>query len=84
MIPETFTVYKTEVHALRDCPCDACTAERRRITSQTPPGRISLTPQNAYQLGIIPRLSPFGSVAAEIKARQDAMKPSCTQFDGDI
>ena len=72
MIPETFTVYKTEVHALRDCPCDACTAERQRITNQLPPGRISLTPQNAYQLGIIPRLSPHGSVAANLMAQQDA------------
>lgn len=69
-IPETFTIYKTEVHALRVCPCSACTAERDRIANKTPPGHVSMTPQSAYHLGIIPSLSPHGSVAANLLQQQ--------------
>lgn len=71
-IPECFTVNKTEVHALRECPCSACTAERQRLVEKIPPGRISLDPQSAYHLGYIPRLSPAGSVAAGLIAEQNA------------
>lgn len=69
-IPETLIIQKTEIHALRVCPCIACQAERQRIATTTPPGRISMTPLSAYHLGIIPRLSPNGSVAANLLQQQ--------------
>lgn len=56
MIPETFIIVQTEIHALRVCPCNACIAERRRldIINSLPEHHIHISPQNAALIGIIP------------------------------
>jgi hypothetical protein len=70
-IPETFTVVKHEVHALRVCPCADCTAERSRLSLQIPSRRFLIPPADAYALGLVPRRSPCGSVARQLLAEQN-------------
>lgn len=68
MLPSTFEVTKKEIHALRVCPCEACSVERARIAALSvspPPRHIFMPPIIALALGYISkdRLTTRGSVA---------------------
>lgn len=75
MYPETFQIIKRETHALRECLCADCSAERSRLDSlqSNRPGCVCLSPMNAYHLGIIGRskLTACGSLVRQLLQPMD-------------
>ncbi len=67
-------VVKTEYHAWRVCPCQACQSERERRAPANPslPGsRLTrLSADAAYLFGFIRRRNPHGSLARELMLKR--------------
>ncbi len=75
---DIITIHKIERHHWPSCPCDVCGRERkdRKAKSLLESRQIQLTPNQAYRLGFIPSLSPFGSKARAIRAAEYASQTS--------
>jgi hypothetical protein len=65
MSSDVNVITRIEHHLLSSCPCDDCKSERRRRTG-TSSQHIKLKPKEAYQLGIINKLTPEGSKVRQI------------------
>lgn len=74
MHPDFFEVTKTEIHAVRVCPCTACEAERARrgipIASSDHSSVQRFSVSQAQILGFVKTRSPYGSKAREFSHRQ--------------
>lgn len=69
MNDEILVVVKEEHHHWKTCPCEVClrTREYRKPTNSR---HINIKPKAAHILGIIPRLSPDGSLARALAKQQ--------------